>query len=61
MGFQSEKIAPGMEVQYVVKFSPEERVDYIHELICATEREKFIVPIKAIGARGLKDFGFVYY
>ena len=41
-----------MEVQYVVKFSPEERVDYVHELICVTEREKFIVPIRAIGARG---------
>ena len=53
MGLQSEKIAPGMEVQYVVKFTPEERVDYVHELICVTEREKFIVPIKAVGARGI--------
>ena len=30
--------------------------DYIHELICMTEREKFIVPVKAIGARAVLDF-----
>lgn len=52
-GLQSEKIAAGMEIQYLVKFTPEENVDYIHELICVTERETFVVPINAIGARGL--------
>lgn len=51
-GLQSEKIAPGMETQFVVTFTPEEQVDYIHELECVTERETFLVPIKAIGARG---------
>ncbi|NXQ53654.1 HYDIN protein, partial [Anthoscopus minutus] len=30
--------------------------DYFHEVICTTEREKFIVPIWAIGARGILDF-----
>jgi len=30
--------------------------DYIHELICITEREKFVIPIKAIGARAMLDF-----
>jgi hydrocephalus-inducing protein len=30
--------------------------DYIHELICITEREKFLVPVKAIGARAILDF-----
>lgn len=30
--------------------------DYFHELTCITEREKFIVPIRAIGARGILDF-----
>jgi hydrocephalus-inducing protein len=37
---QSEKVAPGMEMQYVVKF---------FELECITERETFTVPIKALG------------
>lgn len=30
--------------------------DYFHELTCITEREKFIVPIRAIGARAILDF-----
>jgi len=48
----SEKIAPGMEVQYIITFTPEENVDYKYNLVCITEREKFLVPIVAIGARG---------
>ncbi|KAJ3260794.1 hypothetical protein HK103_007357 [Boothiomyces macroporosus] len=50
--FQSEKVAPGMEIAYIVKFNPEENVDYSLNLVCVTERERFIVPIRAIGARG---------
>jgi len=30
--------------------------DYTHELVCITEREKFIVPVRAIGARAVLDF-----
>lgn len=30
--------------------------DYAHMLTCVTEREKFIVPIKARGARAILDF-----
>jgi hydrocephalus-inducing protein len=30
--------------------------DYMHELVCITEREKFIVPVRAIGARAVLDF-----
>ncbi|NWI93945.1 HYDIN protein, partial [Pitta sordida] len=30
--------------------------DYFHELLCITEREEFIVPIQAIGARPVMDF-----
>ena len=30
--------------------------DYTHELICITEREKFLVPVRAIGARAVLDF-----
>ncbi|NWT02943.1 HYDIN protein, partial [Mionectes macconnelli] len=30
--------------------------DYFHCLLCTTEREEFIVPIRAIGARAVLDF-----
>ena len=30
--------------------------DYFYQLTCITEREKFIVPIRAIGARAILDF-----
>ena len=30
--------------------------DYDHELVCITEREKFAIPVKAIGSRALLDF-----
>jgi hydrocephalus-inducing protein len=30
--------------------------DYFHELICITEREKFVVPVHAIGSRAVLDF-----
>ena len=30
--------------------------DYHFELVCITEREKFVVPVRAIGARALLDF-----
>ena len=30
--------------------------DYTHELICITEREKFLVPVRAVGARAILDF-----
>ncbi|KAG8143779.1 hypothetical protein E2320_000952, partial [Naja naja] len=48
-------------VKIVCESSPYFRVispndDYFHELTCITEREKFIVPIRAIGARGILDF-----
>ena len=30
--------------------------DYEQELVFVTEREKFVVPVRAIGARALLDF-----
>lgn len=30
--------------------------DYDHQLVCITEREKFVIPVRAIGARALLDF-----
>uniref|UniRef100_A0A672UG67 HYDIN axonemal central pair apparatus protein n=1 Tax=Strigops habroptila TaxID=2489341 RepID=A0A672UG67_STRHB len=52
----SHKVAPGMSSTFRILFTPEENKDYFHQLICITEREKFIVPIRAIGARAILDF-----
>lgn len=41
---------------YIVKFSPEAKVDYAYDLMIVTEREKFIVPIRAVGCRAMLDF-----
>uniref|UniRef100_A0A8D0G7T0 HYDIN/VesB/CFA65-like Ig-like domain-containing protein n=1 Tax=Sphenodon punctatus TaxID=8508 RepID=A0A8D0G7T0_SPHPU len=49
------KVAPGMQSTFRIIFTPEENKDYFHEVTCITEREKFIVPIRAIGARGILD------
>ncbi|XP_076848184.1 hydrocephalus-inducing protein homolog isoform X3 [Brachyhypopomus gauderio] len=50
------KVAPGMTSTFTVFFTPHEKKDYIHRLVCVTEREKFEVPIKAIGAYAILDF-----
>ncbi|XP_074864560.1 hydrocephalus-inducing protein homolog isoform X2 [Carettochelys insculpta] len=50
------KVAPGMASTFRILFTPEENKDYIHQVICITEREKFIVPIRGIGARAILDF-----
>jgi hypothetical protein len=48
---QQSKIAAGMEVYYTIKFKPEQAIDYATELVCCTEREKFVVPVRAIGPK----------
>uniref|UniRef100_A0A8C9G5T6 HYDIN/VesB/CFA65-like Ig-like domain-containing protein n=1 Tax=Pavo cristatus TaxID=9049 RepID=A0A8C9G5T6_PAVCR len=50
------KVAPGMTSTFRILFTPEENKDYFHQLTCITEREKFVVPIRAIGARAILDF-----
>jgi hydrocephalus-inducing protein len=50
------KIAPGMEVSYYIKFTPEAKVDVYYELIVITEREKFVVPIRGIGCKVKLEF-----
>jgi len=45
-----------MAIYYIVRFSPEAKIDYRYELIVQTEREKFVVPIVAIGKRSMIDF-----
>ena len=50
------KIGPGLPITYKILFTPEEKRDYTHEVVCMTEREKFVVPVTAIGARAILDF-----
>lgn len=45
-----------METKFVIRFSPEAKIDYKYELIVVTERQKFIVPIYAVGKRAMLDF-----
>ncbi|XP_073785286.1 hydrocephalus-inducing protein homolog isoform X1 [Danio rerio] len=52
----SKKVAPGMASTFTILFTPQENKDYIHSVICVTEREKFEVPIRAIGPRAILDF-----
>lgn len=50
------KVAPGMEVSYIVRFTPDQQVeDYSYDLVVITERERFIVPIRATGGGALLD------
>ena len=41
----------GMEVCYILKFKPQEIKEYSMDLVCSTEREKFVVPLRATGHR----------
>lgn len=50
------QVAPGMEIQFIVRFSPEAKIDYSYDLMIVTEREKFILPIRAIGCKAMIDF-----
>ena len=45
-----------MEACFIIKFSPEAKIDYNYDLVVVTEREQFIVPVKAIGKRAMIDF-----
>ena len=43
------RVAAGMEISYTVVFKPDTAADYEVDMVCVTEREKFIVPIRARG------------
>ena len=45
-----------MEISYVIRFSPETKTDYSYDLMVVTEREKFIVPIRAVGCVSMIEF-----
>ncbi|XP_040894088.1 hydrocephalus-inducing protein homolog [Toxotes jaculatrix] len=50
------KVPPGMSATFTVLFTPQENKDYHHRLVCVTERERFEVPVRAIGPRAILDF-----
>lgn len=47
------QVAPGMETNFIIRFSPESKSDYNYDIIVETEREKFVVPIVAVGKRAM--------
>ena len=50
------QVAPGLEVSFLIKFSPDAKIDYSYDLKIITEREKFVVPIVATGRKALLNF-----
>ncbi|XP_064263019.1 hydrocephalus-inducing protein-like [Passer domesticus] len=49
-------VPAGASAPVRIRFSPEENKDYSHQLVCVTERERIVVPIRAIAARAVLDF-----
>jgi hydrocephalus-inducing protein len=45
-----------MDITFIIRFSPEAKIDYSYDLVVVTEREKFIVPIVAVGKRAMIEF-----
>lgn len=48
------RVAMGMEVAYSITFKPETPDDFSFDLVVCTEREKFVVPIVAVGKPRLR-------
>ena len=51
-----DKVAPGMEVSYTITFTPQDPINYEYDMVVVTEREKLIVPLKALGPIPRFDF-----
>ncbi len=49
-------VAPGWEVSYLTRFTPEAKIDVSYDLIVITERENFIVRIRDIGCKVMLEF-----
>lgn len=45
-----------MEISYIIRFSPEAKIDINYKLQIVTEREVFEVPIIAVGNKAMIDF-----
>ncbi|XP_076283503.1 hydrocephalus-inducing protein homolog [Lasioglossum baleicum] len=55
-GSFSMMVAPGLSNTYNLKFIPENKMDYQYRLTFATNVGEIVVPIIAIGPRGILDF-----
>lgn len=49
-------MAPGISVAYTLTFTPNIKDDYFCDLVCVTEREKFLIPVRALGDTAKVDF-----
>ncbi|DAZ93738.1 TPA: hypothetical protein N0F65_007364 [Lagenidium giganteum] len=49
------KVAAGMEIAFVLEFMPHEIKDYAVDLVCVTEREKFLLPVRVRGKYAALD------
>ena len=49
------KAAAGMDVAYTIQFTPDGAGDYACDLVVVTEREKFVVPVRARGCKPALD------
>ncbi|KAJ3364976.1 hypothetical protein GGF32_000634 [Allomyces javanicus] len=52
----SGRVAPGMETAFILHFKPDENRDLETSIVCETERERFLVPVRIVGPRALFDF-----
>ena len=52
----SSKIAAGMEACFTVRFKPQSEEDCACDIVIVTEREKFLVPVRAYGFQAALDF-----
>jgi hypothetical protein len=52
---EGSKIAAGMEAVFRVTFTPDSTGSFEQQLVVATERERFLVPVLAVGAAAVID------
>ncbi len=55
-----KKFAPGMETTVLVTFTPDSKADFSDYFTIVTEREKYIMPLRCIGARGYLDLADIF-
>lgn len=57
---EGSKVSPGLEVAYTIRFRPDHAGDYRYDLVVATERERFLVPVICHGPAAALDFPDVF-
>eukprot|EP01065_Artemidia_motanka_P026772 TRINITY_DN32019_c0_g1_i1.p1 TRINITY_DN32019_c0_g1~~TRINITY_DN32019_c0_g1_i1.p1 ORF type:complete len:3749 (+),score=1074.75 TRINITY_DN32019_c0_g1_i1:85-11331(+) len=59
-GSMTLRVARGLSVSYTVRFRPEEDCDYDCDLVVVTDKERFIVEVRALASRGRLDLPPLY-